>query len=99
MGRRRHVLLAVAVGAATFGMATAVQAGIPDSSGLIHACYNTSLAHGNPVGALRVVDTSKPGGTCAAWEAALSWNQVGPTGPRGATGARGPTGVRGPTGA
>ena len=44
---------------------------------MIHACYNTSLAHGSPVGALRVIDTSKPNGVCASWEAPLSWNQRG----------------------
>ena len=45
------------VGWAVFGIASAVQASIPDASGVIHGCYNTSLAHGNPTGALRVIDT------------------------------------------
>lgn len=79
-----------------------MQASIPDSSGVIHGCYNTSLAHGSPVGTLRVIDTSKPSGVCAPWEASLNWNQTGLTGARGVTGARGPTGptgARGPTGA
>jgi hypothetical protein len=85
-----------------FGIATAVQASIPDANGVIHGCYNTSLAHGSPLGDLRVIDTSRPDGNCASWEAPLNWNQrgvTGPTGKRGPTGARGPTGPRGPTGA
>ena|SRR5579859_5606787 len=98
---RRRVLLAVAVGAAVFGIATAVQASIPDANGVIHACYNTSLAHGNPTGALRVIDTSAPNGRCASWEAPLTWSQRGTTGATGATGSTGPSGpsgARGPTG-
>src|SRR5262249_21389806 len=73
---------------------------IPDASGVIHGCYNTSLAHGNPTGALRVIDNAKPNGTCASWETALNWNATGvtgPTGPTGATGATGPTGPKGAT--
>lgn len=100
--RGGRLFLAVAIGAAVFGIATAVQASIPDANGVIHACYNTSLAHGNPTGVLRVVDTSKANANCASWEVPLSWKPVGPTGPMGATGAtgaRGTTGVTGPTGA
>lgn len=96
-----RVVAAVCVGGAVFGIATAVQAAIPDANGTIHACYNTSLAHGNPVGALRVIDTSQPNGACATWEKALAWNQrgvTGPTGSQGPTGSRGPTGARGATG-
>src|SRR5947209_18401877 len=96
-----RLLVALAVGGAAFGIATAVQASIPDANGVIHACYNTSLAHGNPVGALRVVDTAAVNGRCASWEKPLEWSQGGSTGATGATGARGPTGptgARGPTG-
>jgi len=88
----RRIVLGLAVCAAVFGVASAVQASIPDGSGVIHACYNTSLAHGSPTGALRVIDTSAVNGRCASWEAPLSWAQRGVTGPTGATGARGPTG-------
>src|SRR6476661_5315679 len=66
--RRKLVVLAAAF-AAALGIATAVQASIPDSNGVVHACYNTSLAHGNPTGALRVIDTAKINGHCASWEA------------------------------
>lgn len=99
LNRGSRLLLALAVGAAVFGIATAVQASIPDASGVIHGCYNTSLAHGNPTGALRVIDTAKPNGTCASWETPLNWKAMGVTGPTGATGPTGPTGPVGPTGA
>ena len=92
------LLLAFGVAGAVFGIATAVQASVPDASGVIHGCYNTSLAHGNPTGALRVIDTAKINGNCASWEAPLKWNQRGVTGPTGVTGATGSTGPAGPTG-
>jgi hypothetical protein len=107
LSRGGRLVLAIAVGGAVFGIATAVQASIPDADGVIHACYNTSLAHGNPTGALRVIDTAKVNGNCAGWESPLSWNATGvsgetgatgPTGPTGATGPTGPTGATGPTG-
>ncbi len=113
LSRGGRLVLAVAVGGAVFGIASAVQASIPDASGVIHGCYNTQLAHGSPTGALRVIDTSKPNGNCASWEAPLNWNAkgvtgatgptgapgpTGPTGPKGATGSRGPTGPTGPKG-
>jgi hypothetical protein len=88
------LILAVIVGGAVFGIASAVQASIPDSSGVIHGCYNNSLAHGNPTGALRVIDTAKANGNCASWETPLTWNAQGPTGP---TGPPGPTGATGPS--
>ena len=95
LGRGGRLLLAVAVGGAVFGIATAVQASIPDASGVIHGCYSTSLAHGNPTGGLRVIDTVKANGVCASWEKPLNWNAAGVT---GATGPIGPTGPTGPTG-
>ena len=90
LGRGGRVLVAVAIGGAVFGIATAVQASIPDVSGVIHGCYNTSLAHGNPTGGLRVIDTSRPDGHCTSWEGSLDWNQTGPTGATGPTGPTGP---------
>src|ERR1700726_4683440 len=86
------------VAGAVFGIATAVQASIPDASGVIHGCYNTSNAHGVPNGVLRVIDTAKVNGVCASWEAPLNWNQKGVTGAKGPTGSRGPTGPKGATG-
>jgi hypothetical protein len=98
LGQGRRLVLALAIAGATFGIASAVQASIPDAKGVIHGCYNTSLAHGSPTGALRVIDTATVNGSCASWETPLNWNQrgvTGPTGPRGPTGARGPTGPPG----
>ena len=101
--RLGRLLVALAAGGALFGIATAVQADIPDS-GTINACYYSpgKLAPANPrKGALRVIDTSK-GQTCARDETALSWNAAGVTGaqgPTGPTGATGPTGPTGPVGA
>ena len=65
----RKVLVAVVVVIGGLGIATAVQASIPDANGVVHACYNTSLAHGDPTGALRVIDTASVNGNCASWEA------------------------------
>ena len=45
LGRGRRLLVALAVGGAVFGIATAVQASIPDASGVIHGCYAKA---GNP---------------------------------------------------
>jgi hypothetical protein len=99
LSRGGRLVLALAVGGAVFGIATAVQASIPDANGVIHGCYNTSLAHGNPTGALRVIDTAKSNGNCASWEAPLNWSaNSGATGPTGVTGPTGPSGPTGPTG-
>jgi hypothetical protein len=95
LSRGGRLLLALAVGGAVFGIASAVQASIPDANGVIHGCYNSGLAHGSPLGALRVIDTARIDGHCASWEAPLNWNAKGVT---GATGATGPTGPTGPTG-
>jgi hypothetical protein len=81
------------VGGALFGIATAVQADIPDS-GVIHGCSK------NAGGQLRAIDSSQ-GQACNASESALNWNQTGPTGargPKGTTGTTGPTGRKGATG-
>jgi|SRR5581483_11154876 len=92
LGRGGRLLVALAVGGALFGIATAVQADIPDS-GTINACYYSpgKLAPANPrKGALRVIDKSK-GQTCASDETSLSWNA------KGVSGATGPTGPTGPS--
>lgn len=93
--KRLGIVLVVAL--AAFGVASAVQASIPDSQGVIHGCYLTKAklaSAGARAGDLRVIDTEK-GQTCAPDEIAVSWRQngaTGPTGPMGATGATGPTG-------
>jgi hypothetical protein len=91
LGRRGHLLLFLAAGCAVFGIASAVQADIPDG-GVVHGCYKTVG------GAVRVIDTDQRG-RCLPSETALDWNRTGPTGAHGSTGARGATGATGPTGA
>ena len=92
------VVLGVLVGALVGG--SVAYASIPDSSGIIHGCYQKNI------GNLRVVDPSTD--ACRPSEVGLDWNQTGPTGaagptgPKGGTGATGrtgPTGSGGPTGA
>jgi hypothetical protein len=95
---RRVALVALIAGAGLFGIATAVQASIPDAAGVIHGCYNTSLAHGNPIGAVRVIDTAKDGGNCSSGESSLNWNVKGITGPQGAQGPQGSKGDKGDKG-
>ena len=66
---------------------------IPDSSGVIHGCYQKSG------GALSVIDASVTG--CAKTQTELQWNVQGPTGlqgPQGPAGAQGPVGPQGPQG-
>ena len=109
LSRGSKLLLALILGAAVFGVVSAVQAAIPDSSGVIHGCYQKN------VGNLRVIDPSA-GDSCRPSEIAISWSQTGPQGPTGATGPRagptaegytadrcdwaaGPTGPKGDTGA
>jgi hypothetical protein len=95
LGRGGRLVVALAVGGAVFGIATAVQASIPDASGVIHGCYGKP---GTPQkGELRVIDTGT-GEACRYYENPLSWNQRGVTGPTGARGQTGPTGPKGFTG-
>jgi hypothetical protein len=93
LGRGGRLLLALAVGGAVFGIASVVQADIPDS-GVIHGCYGKpGTTH---KGELRVRDASQ-GEQCRFYENQLDWNQIGPTGVTGPTGPTGPTGAAGPS--
>lgn len=67
--RFRRVLIVVVAAAAAFGIASAVQASIPDASGILHACYANNNLHGYPPGNLRAIDTSAANGNCAQGEA------------------------------
>lgn len=77
------VVLGLAALLAAGGIAYAT---IPDSNGVIHACYKTTG------GALRVID-SGAGGACNASETPVSWSQTGPQGQQGLEGPRGPSDV------
>jgi len=71
------------LGVAAFLLAVAggiAYATIPDSSGVIHACFL------NQEGQLRVIDT---GATCRRNETPLSWNQTGSQGQQGPPGPAG----------
>jgi hypothetical protein len=90
--RQRGIRLLLATTALLALAAGMAYAAIPDSNGVVQACYQKVN------GQLRVIDTSK-GGSCNASETALSWNQTGPPGAKGTTGAKGATGPPGPAGA
>jgi len=98
----KRVVAAVAAAAALAGAGVAY-ATIPDSNGVIHACYAKPSGNTVPPGTLRVIDTGL-GQSCGLNETALSWNQqgvrgaTGPQGPKGATGTQGSQGVQGPAG-
>jgi hypothetical protein len=86
-----RLLIALAVGGAVFGIASVVQADIPDN-GVIQGCYGKAGTQFK--GQLRVRDSSQ-GEQCRIYESPLNWNQTGPTGPAGVTGPTGPTGPAG----
>ena len=95
--RRQRLRYAVIAATVLFGgLATSALAQIPDSSGVIHACFHTSN------GGIRVVNDASE---CGTSEEELTWFQtsapglVGDPGPQGETGATGPAGPAGPQGA
>jgi hypothetical protein len=87
---RRPALVVLALAAVLGG---AAYAAIPDSSGLIHGCYD------NQSGKLRVFDADEAQPkACGNRETPLSWNQQGPQGVQGPPGPQGPKGDTGETG-
>jgi hypothetical protein len=93
LGLGGRLLLALAVGGAVFGIASAVQASIPSSGGVIHGCYGKP---GTPQkGQLRVRDADQ-GEQCRVYENQVDWNATGVSGATGPTGPTGPTGASGP---
>jgi hypothetical protein len=94
--RSRWRMLTVFAAGLAFGSAVvgAAMATIPDSAGVIHACY---AAGSSPTGNLRVINTGS-GQSCKKSEKALTWNQTGARGAPGATGAMGPQGIKGDKG-
>ena len=92
---KRVVLVAGAAGvllAAVGTAAGAAVASIPDSGGVIHACYQSPPPAGGAN--LQVIDTAN-GGKCSGGHVGLSWNQQGPQGPAGPMGPAGPQGPPG----
>jgi len=89
-----RVLVALAVAGVAFGIASTVQADIPDG-GIVQACYGKP---GTPQkGALRVRDADQ-GEQCRFNENPISWGVAGATGQAGPTGPTGPTGPSGSAG-
>lgn len=91
--RSRKVLLAAGFATVLLaggGTALAVSSSIPDSSGVIHGCYDSG-------GNVKVIDTSVTA-TCPKGYSSLDWNQTGPQGAAGAKGAQGSQGPAGPAG-
>jgi hypothetical protein len=64
----------------SFGvLAAVVQASIPDSSGVIHGCYQTNDSTHNGGAALQIIDSNSTA-TCKENQTAIQWNQQGPPG-------------------
>ena len=72
--------IVVGVGA----IATAVQASIPDGSGVIHACYSDRGASGRNGTQLNIVDSATSG--CTGGQTEVHWGQTGPPGSPGPPG-------------
>jgi hypothetical protein len=64
--RGKRIFIALAVAGATFGIATAVQAAIPDSAGIVTACYQFSPPN-NQQGVMRAID-AEGGQFCRFYE-------------------------------
>ena len=83
------LLAAISVSVIMGGLGSAaVMAAIPDTNGVIHACWR------NNSGALKIIDNATQ--TCAGNETAITWNQTGPAGPTGPQGPAGGSGIGGP---
>ncbi len=67
--------------------------GVPDSAGVIHACYVTTPTLKSVI----LIDPSK-GTTCPTGFTALTFNQTGPIGPQGPQGIQGQQGTQGDVG-
>jgi hypothetical protein len=97
---RRHCVGYVAIFIALGGVGYAA---IPDSSGVVHGCYDTSApASTGDAYPLYIIDSSStsacPAGVRAGTMTPLNWNATGPPGPQGPTGDIGPKGPQGDNG-
>jgi type VI secretion system secreted protein Hcp len=95
---------AAALGAGAAVGAVAIGA-IPDSGGVIHACYQKDVpGAGFQPGAVRIIDPSDTTSTnsedysCTPNETPIKWDEQGPQGPPGAGGASGKSGAAGSNG-
>jgi hypothetical protein len=74
----KSVLVGVIVGGIAVSVAIAL-ASIPDSGGVVHACY---LNSNSPNKSIKLLDTAKAA-TCPRGWLPLDWNETGPAGPQG----------------
>lgn len=93
--RPAFVALAIAAGLLVAG--GIAYATIPDSNGVIHACYKVDPKGNLDANAtLRLIDPSSTkspdSAACKNNEQALNWSQTGPQGPQGIQGPQGPSG-------
>lgn len=72
---RARLLVVVGAAAAVAGITGAVQAAIPDGSGVIHGCYSAKGAEHTNGTALKIVDSATA--SCAKGETPITWNQTG----------------------
>src|SRR4051812_46654797 len=82
-------------------VARSTLASVPDSSGVIHACYYSASSTGSNAGALRIIDNAKSalqGGTCKPGETPITWGATGPAGAPGTPGTPGTPGISGVSG-
>lgn len=84
LSRGGRLVLALAVSGAVFGIASAVQASIPDASGVIHGCYNPNGANATNGTTLNIIDSANA--SCGKNMQPIAWNQRGPTGRSGISG-------------
>jgi hypothetical protein len=95
LARRWLALFVVAAGAVVICAGIAFGT-VPGANGVIHACYRKDKKDDDDKsGQVRIVDSARD---CRKNEIHISWNEVGPTGPRGRRGDTGATGERGATG-
>ncbi|HSX43485.1 MAG TPA: pentapeptide repeat-containing protein [Candidatus Saccharimonadales bacterium] len=72
--KQTKLIIGVAAGLVVGGASTvAVMAAVPDSSGVIHACYKSDLVSD---GQLRIIDTANQ--SCGGDETAIAWNANSP---------------------
>ena len=90
MNSKRFAKMTTAITVLVVSGLVLTYATIPDSNGVIHACYNKSG------GSIRVIDDSVT--KCSSNETSLNWNVTGPSGPTGPQGLQGPAGLQGPPG-
>lgn len=85
--RRTIVLLSVAAVAAAVGGTAVGFASVPDSAGVIHACYQQAATDAGSGSPLLIVDSAR--GHCPGGYTAITWNQAGVRGPQGLPGRDG----------